>query len=85
MQEKDDAGLPQMQGAGVQLTRGRCERCGQQQVSVVPYFAVGSGSVYRTLQDDIYCRRCGHMGQPVYGVEEGGADSTVTGVREKSG
>lgn len=43
-----------------------CERCGSADVSVLPYFSAGSGTGLRPQADDVYCRRCGHMGPPAY-------------------
>ena len=47
----------------------RCGACNSAEVGALRHFSLGSGSVFRTLADDIYCRRCGYMGQPAYELE----------------
>ena len=56
---------PRRPGAGA-----RCTRCGGAELSYVRTFATGSGIVFRTLIEDVYCLICGHMGQPDYRLEE---------------
>ena len=41
-----------------------CAKCGGSELSSIPAFALGSGIAYRPVADDVYCRRCGHMGTP---------------------
>ena len=42
----------------------KCEKCGTREVSCLPTFALGHGIALRPIADDIYCRRCGHIGPP---------------------
>jgi hypothetical protein len=63
----------------------RCAGCGSDEISNVPTFATGSGSVFRTLDDDVYCRRCGAMGQPNYEISEEERKRTVPEPVKKGG
>ena len=48
----------------------RCPACGSAELSSLPTFALGCGVAYRAIADDVYCRRCGFMGQPAYKSDE---------------
>jgi hypothetical protein len=47
-----------------------CPSCDSREIANVRTFSTGSGAVFRTLIDDIYCRRCGYMGQPNFVIAE---------------
>ncbi len=42
----------------------RCVGCGCAELSTLPTFSVGMGLAHRPLAEDVFCRRCGHIGLP---------------------
>ncbi len=42
----------------------RCAQCGSDEITCLPTFAVGAGIAYRPVANDVYCRRCGYIGEP---------------------
>ena len=43
--------------------KARCARCGAAELAALPTFSTGSGIAYKTVADDIYCLRCGYIGE----------------------
>jgi hypothetical protein len=42
----------------------RCAQCGSADISALPMYSIGMGLAYRPIEEDVYCRRCGHSGLP---------------------
>ena len=53
---------PQARAALRPPRRAKCEKCGSESVSYLPFFSAGSGIAYRPYADDIICHRCAHIG-----------------------
>lgn len=44
--------------------QARCVQCGSAELTALPYFSAGAGTVFRPDADDVICRRCGTISPP---------------------